>query len=162
MARASVATKLAMIYLLDHKPAQALKTLNDTRQTRLPDDVNEQRRATLEARRDGRGLKRYDAALDILADDDSLAIKRLRADIYWDSGNWAVAGSKMEVAAGRSLEHERRPLPMKNAASIMRAAVAYSLGGNEAGLAKLREHYAEKMRCEPGREGLWRGERGDR
>jgi hypothetical protein len=146
VARASVATKLAMIYLLDHKPALALKTLNDTRQTRLPDDIYEQRRV-LEARAMA-GLKRYDAALDILADDDSPTVKRLRADIYWDSGNWAIAGTKMEGLLGDRW-NTNGALSDPERGLIMRAAVAYSLGGDEKSLAKLREHYAEKMNASP-------------
>ncbi len=146
VARAAVATKLAMIYLLDHKPAQALKTLNDTRQTRLPDDVTLQRRI-FEARALA-GLKRYDAAIDLVSEDESPEAKRLRADIYWDAGNWAIAGAKMEEILGErwngtsALSDVERSL-------IMRAAVAYSLGNDEASLAKLKAHYAEKMTAGP-------------
>jgi hypothetical protein len=146
VARAVVATKLAMIYLLDQKPAEALKTLNDTRQTRLPDDVTQQRRI-LEARALA-GLKRHDAALDVLAVDDSPESKRLRADIYWDSGNWTVAGVKMEEMVGERW-NASEALSDTERSLIMRAAVAYSLGNDETNLSKLREHYAEKMSASP-------------
>jgi hypothetical protein len=146
VARAVVATKLATIYLLDQKPAEALKTLNDTRQTRLPDEVTQQRRI-LEARALA-GLKRYDAALDVLAVDDSPESQRLRADIYWDSGNWMVAGTKMEEMLGERW-NASEALSDAERSLIMRAAVAYSLGNDEAGLSKLREHYAGKMNASP-------------
>jgi hypothetical protein len=142
VARASVATKLAVIYLLDHKPDQALKTLNATRQTRLPDDINSQRRL-LEARSLA-GLKRYDAAVNLIADDESRDAKRLRADIYWDSANWKLAGAKLEEILG-SRWNESAALADAERDIIMRAAVAYSLGGEEPALDKLREHYAAKM-----------------
>lgn len=146
VARASVATRLAMIYLLDHKPKEALGIINDTRQTRLPDDVNSQRRL-LEARALA-GLKQYEAAIDLIADDESGEAGRLRADISWDSGNWTVAGGKAEEVLGDRF-NVSGPLLPEERSLIMRAAVAYSLGNNEASLDKLREHYAEKMAASP-------------
>ncbi len=146
VARASVATRLAMIYLLDHKPKEALATINETRQTRLPDDVNSQRRL-LEARALA-GLKQYEAAIDLIADDDSGEASRLRADISWDSANWTVAGNKAEEVLGDRY-NVSGPLLPEERALIMRAAVAYSLGNDEAGLDKLRQHYAEKMTASP-------------
>src|SRR4051812_27888709 len=146
VARASVATRLAMIYLLDHKPKEALATINETRQTRLPDDVNSQRRL-LEARALA-GLKQYEAAIDLIADDDSGEASRLRADIAWDSGNWMIAGAKAEEVLGARY-NVSGPLLPEERALIMRAAVAYSLGNDEAGLGKLRQHYAEKMSAGP-------------
>jgi hypothetical protein len=146
VARASVATRLAMIYLLDHKPKEALATINDTRQTRLPDDINEQRRL-LEARALA-GLKQFDAAVDLIADDDSAEAKRLRADISWDSSNWKVAGSKAEEVLDDRY-NVSGPLAPEERALIMRAAVAYSLGGEQPALDKLREHYAARMNASP-------------
>jgi hypothetical protein len=146
VARASVATRLAMIYLLDHKPKEALATINDTRQTRLPDEVNTQRRL-LEARALA-GLKQFDAAIDLIADDESGEAARLRADISWDSGNWAIAGAKAEEVLGDRF-NVSGPLNPAERALIMRAAVGYSLGGNEPALDALREHYAAKMNASP-------------
>jgi hypothetical protein len=146
VARAAVATKLAIIYLLDHKPREALATINDTRQTRLPDDLIEQRRL-LEARSLA-GLKQFDAAVDLIADDDSAEGKRLRADIQWDSGNWAAAGAKTEDVLGDRW-NASGPLSPEERGQIMRAAVAYSLGGDEKALANLRAHYETKMNASP-------------
>jgi hypothetical protein len=146
VARASVATRLALIYLLDHKPKEALATINDTRQTRLPDDLNEQRRL-LEARALA-GLKQFEAAADLIADDESPEAKRLRADVSWDSGNWLGAGVKAEEVVGDRW-NASGPLSDDERGQIMRAAVAYSLGGNEAALGRLREHYAAKMKASP-------------
>jgi hypothetical protein len=146
VARAAVATKLAMIYLLDHKPKEALATINDTRQTRLPDDLNEQRRL-LEARALA-GLKQFDAATDLIADDDTPQAKRLRADMAWDSGNWTGAGAKAEDVVGDRW-NASGPLNDEERAQIMRAAVAYSLGNDQPALERLREHYAAKMQASP-------------
>jgi hypothetical protein len=146
VARAVVATKLALIYLMDHKPDDALKTLNASRQTRLPDEVGEQRRL-LEARALA-GIKRYDAAINLIADDTSADAKRLRVDIYWDSANWSVAGGKIEEMLGQRWT-DAAPLNETERDLIMRAAVAYSLGNEEKNLEMLRDHYTAKMNASP-------------
>ncbi|HMI97089.1 MAG TPA: hypothetical protein VK479_11300, partial [Micropepsaceae bacterium] len=146
VARAAIATQLAMIYLLDHKPKESLAIINDTRQTRLPDDLNEQRRL-MEARALG-GLKQFDAAADLIADDDSPEAKRLRADLAWDSGNWLAAGTRAEEVVGDRW-NASGPLSDEERAHIMRAAVAYSLGNDESALDRLREHYTAKMQASP-------------
>jgi hypothetical protein len=146
VARAAVATRLATIYLLDHKPKDALAIINDTRQTRLPDEVNTERRL-LEARALA-GLKQFEAAIDLIADDESLQAGRLRADISWDSGNWSVAGGKAEEVLGDRY-NVSGPLLPEERSLIMRAGVAYSLAGDEAALDRLREHYAAKMDASP-------------
>src|SRR5262249_42906979 len=40
VARAQIATRLAMIYLMDQKPQKALDTIRSTRVSTLPDDIN--------------------------------------------------------------------------------------------------------------------------
>jgi hypothetical protein len=44
-----------------------------------------------------------DNALDLIAVDQSEDTKRLRADIYWESGNWALAGQKARGNIGQPL-----------------------------------------------------------
>jgi hypothetical protein len=146
VARAVVATKLAMIYLMDHKPKEALAAIRDTRESRLPDEIIGQRRL-LEARALA-GLKQFDAATDLIAVDDSPAAKRLRSDIYWESGNWKVAATKTEESLGERWSNAA-PLTDAERGEVMRAAVAYSLAGNDAALARLRERYAAKMNSSP-------------
>jgi tetratricopeptide (TPR) repeat protein len=146
VARAAVATKLATIYLLDHKPQDALRVINASRETRLPDDMNNQRRL-LEARALA-GVKQYDAAIDLVADDDSPQAKRLRADIYWESGNWKSAGDKAEDFLGDRWNGDGN-LTDAERAEVMRAAVAFSLGGDEDGLERLRMRYGTKMNASP-------------
>ena len=146
VARSQVATKLAMIYLLDHKPKEALATINESRQTRLPDDINEQRRL-LEARALS-GMKQHDMAIDLIADDESAEALKLRTEIYWDAGNWPVAALRIEELLGErwntpaALTAEERSL-------VMRAAVAYSNAGDQQGIDRLRTRFAAKMKASP-------------
>ncbi len=97
IARAQVATRLAMIDLLDHKPKDALEALRTSQVTGLPPDELHQR-VILQARGLA-ALKQWDQALDMIATDDSVDSRQLRADIYWESGNWEVAGQKAEALA---------------------------------------------------------------
>ena len=146
VARASVAARLAMIQLMDRKPKEALQSLRETRLTHLPDDINAQRRI-LEARALS-GLKQFDAALELVADDNTDEARRLRADIYWESDNWGQAAEKTEdILADRW--RDARPLDDEERAQVMRAAIAYSLADDAGGLERLKVKFWPKMSAGP-------------
>src|SRR5258706_16465843 len=67
--RAQVATDLAVVYLMDRKPEEALNAINASRTTVLPNALNLQRRI-ISARALG-ALGRYDAGLEMLGTDAS-------------------------------------------------------------------------------------------
>jgi hypothetical protein len=146
IAKAQVATRLAAVYLMDHKPQDAVNTLRNSQITGLPDDAMHER-LLLEARAFA-ALKQYDNALDLIAVDQAADTKRLRADIYWESGNWAVAGQKSEEMLDTRWS-DAAPLSDTDRAQVMRAAVAYSLANDEASLERLRTHFAPKMKATP-------------
>jgi hypothetical protein len=146
VARAQVATKLAMIELMNQKPQAALDTIRTTQISTLPDDVNHQR-LLLEARAFA-ALKQWNNALDLIAVDEASDTQRLRADIYWESGNWAVAGQKAEELLG-SRYSDAAPLGAGEREEVMRAAVAYSLANDEASLERLRGNFGPKMKASP-------------
>jgi hypothetical protein len=142
VAKASVATKLAGLYLLDHKPQAALDILHGTQISGLPDDVGHQR-LLIEARAFA-GLRQWDNALDLLDVDEAADTRALRADIYWQSGNWAVAGQKLEELLDTRWS-DAQALTATERGEVLRAAVAYSLADDETGLDRLRGHYGPKM-----------------
>ena len=146
VARAQVATRLAMLYLMDKKPKQALSSLRSTQLSTLPDDVNHQR-MLLEARSLA-ALKQWDVALDLISVDTAPDTARLRADIYWESGNWAVAGQKTEELLGARYS-DATPLNAEERANVMRTAIAYSLANDQPSLDRLRDHFADKMKSSP-------------
>ncbi|HVZ69167.1 MAG TPA: hypothetical protein VG891_06865 [Rhizomicrobium sp.] len=146
VARAQVAARLAMLYLMDHKPEKALQTLRDTALSGLPDDVNHQR-MMLEARALA-AMKRYDQALDLVAVDNSEDARRLQADIAWDSGQWSMAAQNTENLLGQRWS-DGKPLDPNERNDVMRAAIAYSLANDEPGLERLRAHFAAKMQNTP-------------
>jgi len=144
IARAQVATRLAMIELMDHKPKDALEALRSTRIAGLPDNINHQRNL-LEARALA-ALKQWDQALDMIAVDEQPDTRQLRADIYWESGNWAVAGQKAEELVGTRWS-DAAPLSDDERREIMRAAIAYSLADDQTDLERLRGHFAPRMKA---------------
>ncbi len=146
MARSQVAARLAMIQLMDHAPKDALATLRQTQMSGLPDDIGHQRNI-LQARALA-ALKQWDQALDMIAVDDQPDSRRLRADIYWESGNWAVAGQKTEELIA-SRWNDATPLSADERRSVMRAAIAYSLASDQPSLDRLRTHFAAKMKASP-------------
>jgi hypothetical protein len=144
VARAQVATKLAMVQLMDHKPQAALESLRSTAISTLPDDVNHQR-LLMEARALAE-QKQWEQALDLIAVDQAPDTVRLRADIYWQSGNWAAAAQKAEEALG-AIWSDATPLGDEQRQEVMRSAVAYSLANDETSLERLRQHFAAKMKA---------------
>jgi hypothetical protein len=146
VAQAQVAARLAMIELLDHKPKDALEALRSTQLAGLPDDIGHQREL-LQARALA-ALKQWDQALDIIATDEAPDARRLRADIYWESGNWAVAGQKAEELVATRFS-DASPLNPDERQSVMRAAIAYSLASDQPSLDRLRTHFSAKMQSSP-------------
>ena len=146
VARAQVATRLAMVQLMDHKPEAVIETLRTTQISTLPDEVLHQR-LLLEARALAEE-KHWDQALDLIAVDQQPDTVRLRAEIYWQSGNWPQAGQSAEQALGERW-NDAVPLTPDERQNAMRAAVAYSLANDETSLERLRTHFAAKMKGSP-------------
>jgi hypothetical protein len=146
IAKAQVATRLAAVYLMDHKADKAVSVIRDSQISGLPDEEMHQR-MLLEARAFA-ALKQWDNALDLIAVDQSDDTKRLRADIYWESGNWSLAGQKAEEILGNRW-NETSPLSELERGQLLRTTVAYSLANDEVSLARVRDRFAAKMKGTP-------------
>jgi len=142
IAKASVATRLALIYLLDRKAEKALNLIRSTKQTRLPDDLIVQRNL-IEARA-LTDLKMYDEAMELIATETGSEADRLRADIMWDAQRWPDAGAAAEALLGTRYE-DIAPLTDNERTDVMRASVAFSLAGDSASLQRLRTRFEAKM-----------------
>jgi hypothetical protein len=146
VARSAVAVRLAVIYLLDKQPTKALQTIRTTRQTRLPDDLIEQR-DLVEARALS-DTKDHTRALEVLETHSSDEAEQLRADILWDAQRWPEAAAKAESILGTRYAADE-PLDELERMSLMRACVAYSLAGDMASLERLRSRFQQKMQGSP-------------
>jgi tetratricopeptide (TPR) repeat protein len=138
VSKAQVATDLALIYLMDKKPEQAIQAINASRTTILPAALNAQRRL-IEARA-WAGVAHYDAALEILDKDKSKDAEDLRAEITWKEKDWAKAGPLYEKSLGERFKTPG-PLSAEEEGKLLRAGVAMSLAGDDAGLTRLRGQY---------------------
>ena len=136
--RAQVATDLALIYLMDRKPEQALQAINNSRTTLLPPPMQMERRR-VEARA-LIALNRPDDAIELLEKDNTPEGQDLRTEVIWRQKNWPVAAAAFERSLG---DRWRRPGPLsaEEEGRLLRASIAYSLSGDDAALARLRTRY---------------------
>lgn len=138
--KAQVATDLAVIDLMDRRPEEALDAINSSRTTLLPTALNAQRRV-VEARA-LLALGRADHALELLQGDKSPEAADVRAEASWKQRSWPQAGALIEGQLGDRWKHPE-PLSGEDQGRLMRAGVAYSLAGDDVGLARLRTRYGK-------------------
>jgi tetratricopeptide (TPR) repeat protein len=151
--KARVATRLALVQLLDRKPNAALATLDGAAAPNagrdIPAELLRQRqqlraRALLE-------LRRGDEALAILGDDRSVAADQLRADIYWRDKNWAEVAKTFARLAEVARVREGQ-LDEEAARNILNWGTALTLAGDQPGIAKLAATYGTAMEASPFRD----------
>ena len=145
-ARAQVATRLAVIYLMNHKGDRALATLRTSRTSDLAIELRNQR-LLLEARALS-DLGRYDVALEVIANIEGRETVRLRSDILWAARRWSQSAEQSELYYGERWK-EWQPLNEVERADILRAAIGYALGEDALSLSRFREKYAAKMAQTP-------------
>ncbi|MGY3691195.1 tetratricopeptide (TPR) repeat protein [Bradyrhizobium sp. USDA 3240] len=141
-ARAQVAARLAMVYLMNRKPDRAIGALRSTRIADLSGELRQQR-LLLEARAQS-DVGRHDLALDIISNITGREAIRLRSDIYWASRHWREASEQIELYYGDRWR-DFTPLNPSEKADIIRAVVGYALAEDAIGLSRFREKYAPLM-----------------
>lgn len=141
-ARSTVAARLAMIDLMNGKPAEAVRALNATRLVELPADVK-RARLLLEAKALS-DLSRSDQALEMLEAERGAEVDRLRADIYWTARRWQEAGEAYERILDESWRGDAT-LTDAERADVMRAGVSYVMANEALALDRLRSKFAPKM-----------------
>ncbi len=145
-ARAQIAADLAVVYLLNRKPDEALRVLSQTRQGQLPAALQRQRNVV-----EARALSesgRPDLALELVRNMSGPDVERLRADTLWSARSWRKAGEQLERMHG-SRWSDDVPLADHERADVIRAAIAYTLAEDSLGLERLRQKYSQKMSESP-------------
>ncbi|WP_203291986.1 hypothetical protein [Maricaulis parjimensis] len=142
LARARVATDLAIVYLMDRRYEDALNAIRSSRVAGLPEAVVDER-YLLEARALSE-LGRHDQALELISTDQSEAANRLRADVAWTRRDWATAGRRLEALLGNRYMRDEA-LDLSEQADVMRAAIGYSLARDMAGARRLGQRYGPAM-----------------
>jgi hypothetical protein len=141
-----VATRLAVIYLMNRKSDRALATLRATRTADVSNELRNQR-LLLEARALS-DLGRHDLALEVVANLEGREAIRLRSDILWAARRWRESGEQIEILYGERYK-QWQPLSDVERADILRAAIGFALGEDALGLGRFAEKYAAKMAATP-------------
>ncbi len=147
-ARSQVAARLAMVYLMNHKPDHAISALRSTRIADLAGELRQQR-LLLEARAQS-DVGRRDLALEIIANMSGREAVRLRSDIYWAGRRWRESAEQIELYYGERWRNFK-PLDVVEKGDIIRATIGYALADDALGLARFREKYAPLMAGEADR-----------
>jgi tetratricopeptide (TPR) repeat protein len=145
MNKAQVAADLAAIYLMDHKPDQALVALASSRQPNMPQMLLADRRI-LEARA-LLDLGRLDGAVELVERDRSEDAQRVRADAAWRSHDWDRAA--VELRSLLAMRDHAQPLDEGGRQAVLRQAVALTLDGNDDAVRALYREYAGDMANTP-------------
>ena len=138
-ARAQVAARLAMVYLMNRKPDRAIGALRTTRIADLAGELRQQR-LLLEARAQS-DIGRRDLGLDIISNITGREAIRLRSDIYWAARRWRESSEQIELYYGDRWR-DFKPLNPVEKGDVIRAVVGYALAEDALGLARFREKYA--------------------
>src|SRR6266478_5140005 len=141
-ARAQVAARLAMVYLMNRKPDRAIGALRSTRIADLSGELRQQR-LLLEARAQS-DIGRHDLALDIITNIGGREAVRLRSDIYWAARRWRESSEQIELYYADRWR-DFKPLNTVEKGDMIRAVVGYALAEDAIGLARFRAKFAPLM-----------------
>lgn len=144
--RARVGAKLALTYLMDGRPEEALSALGESSVPGIARDLEDDRRR-LRAKAEFE-LGRIDDALSLLAGDISREGDLLRRDFFWEMQDWPEAAKVLQRLTGDP-PPPGRPLDEERARHALNWAVALQLSDDREGLALLRDLYVDAMRGGP-------------
>ncbi|VAV91090.1 FIG00741759: hypothetical protein [hydrothermal vent metagenome] len=142
LGKAQVATDLALVYLMDHRPEKALRAIHSSRQARLPRALNQERRL-LEARALVE-LGRSEHATDLIEMDRTRAADFLRADIVWAGKDWSKISPQLQATVARRV-HNTDELLDDEASLILRATIASALDDDKTGFQTLVDTWQQPM-----------------
>ncbi|MBL8571091.1 MAG: hypothetical protein JNK84_18620 [Phreatobacter sp.] len=144
-ARSQVAARLALVHLMNRKPAAALTVLRQTRLADLPEELRVQR-YLLEARAHA-DSGRADQALELIGEVRTPEAEMMRADILWSAQRHRESAEQSErwVSARRG----NAPLTEMERRHLLRAAIGYALSDDNLGLDRLRARWRDAMKDTP-------------
>lgn len=136
--RTELGTRLALLYIINNQPAEALQTLEATSYGNIP-----QKLANLRSQLSAQALhqaKQEEAALQAISNDHSARANRLRLDIVWTLEDWPnVVNIAEDTLALR--EDFTAPLTKHEQDVLLRLTLAYSFENNATQLQYLRDYY---------------------
>ncbi len=146
--KARVAARLALIYLLDRKPEEALAVIETSDRPQLPDLLQAQRRQLrAQALSD---LGRAAEAVALIEGDQTRSARLLRAEIRWREQNWEDAAAAFADLVGEPAPGT--PLDAESARFVLHWATALTLAGDDEGVSALRNRFGVPMAQSPYRD----------
>ncbi|TNE66482.1 MAG: hypothetical protein EP335_03385 [Alphaproteobacteria bacterium] len=142
-ARAQIAATLAKIYILNLEPDKAIEILRATREPRLPEDIDNNRR-WVEARALTE-LGRYEEAEVLLEDDRTQDADTLRADIFWGAKNWSKLAPVVRRLLGDGWRRNESLTSLQRL-NLIRLTIALTFLEDRSGLIEMRRRYGAQMR----------------
>jgi hypothetical protein len=140
--RSRVGARLALIYLLDKKPQQAIQVLELTGYGNNPEPLNAERNRLAASAYGATGD--WKTALSLLEKDFSNEGKRIQMDIYWDNKDWpSIITLGEDMLASRN--NITALMSEDEARTLMRLAVAYTMEGDRLQLQYLRDYFSPLM-----------------
>jgi hypothetical protein len=147
-ARAQVATRLAIIYLMNRKPERALHVIKVTRTNELSTEIRNQR-LLLEARALS-DTGRPNLAIEVMEHIDGAEAIRARSDVLWVAKRYRESAEQIELLYGDRWR-EFTPLNETERRDILRAALGFNFGEDAMGLDRFREKFGPAMAQSPDR-----------
>lgn len=141
--KASVGAQLAFVRMLGEDYEKAIDALDQTNEAGQPENIVIRRRH-LRARA-LMGLGRPEEALVLLKDDKATDADLLRAELFWQGGDWANAAQALRRVVKGSGAVKDKPLSQEQAANVLNYAIALTLSGNERGLGLVRRDYGPAL-----------------
>ncbi len=139
--RARMGARLALVYLLDHKPDLALEAILRSKDSTVSVELDHQRQQLLA--RSMADLNRTDDALSVIANDDSRDADLLRAEINWRSQRWKPAAD----ALFRLIPPPSNGLVLTEdqGSALLDLGAALTLANDEERVAQVRSDYLKAM-----------------
>lgn len=144
--KARVGTRLAVLYLLDGKPEDAIKALRQSRNLSMPEELVRERRLL-----ESRGLTemgRYDRALMLLNGLTGMDVNDVRTEILWRARKWRRAATSLSTRL-LDIRTDSKPLGQQERRDVLRFAIASSLAEDRTALLQLREDFSDRMEGQP-------------
>ncbi|MCJ8324701.1 MAG: hypothetical protein HRU29_05410 [Rhizobiales bacterium] len=142
IAKADVASKLAMVQLLNYQPENAIQTIAKSRIASMPKHIA-RKRDVLEARALVE-IGRVQSAIIRLEGYVGQDISIIKSEAYWRGSFWQQAGEEFEKMVLNRWQDDV-PLLDNERHILLRSAIAYKMANDELSLGRLRKQFMRKM-----------------
>ena len=135
--KSRMGAKLALIYLLDKKPGEALLSLKNSDNDNITEDLKFQRKR-LKARALAY-IGKVDDAIELIGNDKNKKTMLLKTEIYWKAKKWDEAADTIRELIERPKINQ--PLSDEQAQLIVDWATALKLAGRDSVIVRLRKNF---------------------